>query len=139
MAHGKVLTTNRKAYHDYHIDEAFEAGIALTGTEVKSLREGRANLRDGYGAVEGGEVFLLNCHISPYTPANRYRAEIRRLIGKVQEKGLTLVPLSLYLKNGRVKVELALCRGKKQYDKREVLKRRTQEREIADALKRVQR
>jgi SsrA-binding protein len=152
MAHGKVLTTNRKAYHDYHIDEAFEAGIALTGTEVKSLREGRANLRDGYGAVEGGEVFLLNCHISPYTPANRFnheplrrrklllhRAEIRRLIGKVQEKGLTLVPLSLYLKNGRVKVELALCRGKKQYDKREVVKRRTQEREIADALKRVQR
>jgi SsrA-binding protein len=152
MAHGKVLTTNRKAYHDYHIDEAFEAGIALTGTEVKSLREGRANLRDGYGAVEGGEVFLRNCHISPYTPANRFnheplrrrklllhRAEIRRLLGKVQEKGLTLVPLSLYLKNGRVKVELALCRGKKQYDKREDLKRRTQEREIADALKRVQR
>ncbi|MFQ5962193.1 MAG: SsrA-binding protein SmpB, partial [Candidatus Methylomirabilales bacterium] len=146
MAYGKVLTTNRKAYHEYHIEEAFEAGIALTGTEVKSLREGRANLRDGYAAVEGGEVFLANCHISPYTPANRFnhvplrrrklllhRAEIRRLIGKVQEKGLTLIPLSLYLKNGRVKVELALCRGKKQYDKREDLKRRTQEREVAEA------
>ena len=150
MAQGKVLSANRKAYHDYHIEEVFEAGIALTGTEVKSLREGRANLRDGYGAVESGEVFLLNCHVSPYTPANRFnheprrrrklllhRAEIRRLIGKVQERGLTLVPLSLYLKNGRVKVEMALCRGKKQYDKREVLKRRTHEREMADALKKV--
>lgn len=152
MAQGKALSTNRKAYHDYHVEETFEAGIALTGTEVKSLREGRANLRDGYAAVEGGEVFLLNCHVSPYAPANRFnheprrprklllhRAEIRRLIGKVQEKGLTLVPLSLYLKDGRVKVEMALCRGKKQYDKREDLKRRTQEREVADALKRVQR
>ncbi len=100
MAQGKVLTKNRKAYHDYHIEEAFEAGVALTGTEVKALREGRANLRDGYGAVESGEVFLLNCHISPYAPANRFnhdprrrrklllhRAEIRRLIGKVQERG----------------------------------------------------
>lgn len=152
MAQGKALSTNRKAYHDYHVEETFEAGVALTGTEVKSLREGRANLRDGYAAVEGGEVFLLNCHVSPYAPANRFnheprrprklllhRAEIRRLIGKVQEKGLTLVPLSLYLKDGRVKVELALCRGKKQYDKREDLKRRTQEREVAEALKRVQR
>lgn len=152
MAQGRALSTNRKAYHDYHVEETFEAGIALTGTEVKSLREGRANLRDGYAAVEGGEVFLLNCHVSPYAPANRFnheprrprklllhRTEIRRLIGKVQEKGLTLVPLSLYLKDGRVKVELALCRGKKQYDKREDLKRRTQEREVADALKRVQR
>lgn len=152
MAHGKVLTTNRKASHDYHIEEVFEAGVALTGTEVKSLRAGRANLQDGYAAVEGGEVFLVNCHVSPYTPANRFnhdprrrrklllhRAEIRRLIGKVQERGLTLVPLSLYLKNGRVKVELALCRGKKQYDKREDLKRRTHEREVAEALKQVQR
>lgn len=152
MAHGKVLTTNRKASHDYHIEEVFEAGVALTGTEVKSLRGGHANLQDGYAAVEGGEVFLLNCHVSPYTPANRFnhdprrrrklllhRTEIRRLIGKVQERGLTLVPLSLYLKNGRVKVELALCRGKKQYDKREDLKRRTHEREVAEALKKVQR
>jgi SsrA-binding protein len=152
MAHGKVLTTNRKASHDYHIEEVFEAGVALTGTEVKSLRAGHANLQDGYAALEGGEVFLLNCHVSPYTPANRFnhdprrrrklllhRAEIRRLIGKVQERGLTLVPLSLYLKNGRVKVELALCRGKKQYDKREDLKRRTHEREVAEALKKVQR
>lgn len=148
MGHEKVLTTNRKARHDYHIEDVCEAGIALTGTEVKSVRGGRANLRDGYGALVDGEVFLLNCHISPYGPAERFnhdplrrrklllhRAEIRRLIGKVQEKGLTLVPLSLYLKNGRVKVELALCRGKKHYDKREDLKRRDQEREVAEALK----
>ncbi len=152
MRHDKMLATNRKAYHDYHIEEVYEAGIALTGTEVKSVRAGRANLRDGYGAVDTGEVFLLNCHISPYAPASRFnhdprrrrklllhRAEIRRLIGKVQEKGLTLVPLSLYLKDGRVKVELALCRGKKHYDKREDLKRRAQERELAEALKKVQR
>ncbi|MFQ5883119.1 MAG: SsrA-binding protein SmpB [Candidatus Methylomirabilales bacterium] len=151
MGLGKVLTTNRKARHDYHVEEVFEAGVALTGTEVKSLRGGRANLRDGYGVVKEGEVFLLNCHISPYAPAERFnhdplrprklllhRVEIRRLIGKVQQRGLTLVPLSLYLKKGRVKVELALCRGKKQYDKREDLKRRTQEREVMEALKKVQ-
>lgn len=148
----KVLSTNRKARHDYHIEEVFEAGIALTGTEVKSLREGRANLKDSYASVERDGVFLLNCHISPYPPADRFnhdplrprrlllhRGEIRRLIGKVQEKGLTLIPLSLYLKSGRVKVELALARGKKQYDRREDLKRRTQEREMAEALKKVHR
>lgn len=148
----KVLSTNRKARHDYHIEEVFEAGIALTGTEVKSLRGGHANLKDSYASVERDGVFLLNCHVSPYAPANRFnhdplrprrlllhRVEIRRLIGKVQEKGLTLIPLSLYLKNGRVKVELALARGKKQYDKREDLKRRTQEREMAEALKKVHR
>jgi len=152
MAEGKALATNRKARFDYHIEEVFEAGIALTGTEVKSLREGRANLKDSYAAVERDGVYLLNCHVSPYTPASRFnhhplrprklllhRFEIRRLIGKVQEKGLTLIPLSLYLKNGRVKVELALARGKKQYDRREDIKRRTQEREVADALKKVHR
>jgi SsrA-binding protein len=150
MVQGRVLGTNRKARHDYHIEEVFEAGIALTGSEVKSLREGRANLKDSYAALERDGVYLLNCHVSPYGPANRFnhdplrprklllhRYEIRRLIGKVQEKGLTLVPLSLYLKNGRVKVELALARGKKQYDRREDLKRRVQEREVADALKKA--
>ena len=150
MTQGKVLTTNRKARYDYHIEEVFEAGIALTGSEVKSLREGRANLKDSYAALERDGVYLLNCHVSPYSPANRlnhdplrprklllHRHEIRGLIGKVQEKGLTLVPLSLYLKNGRVKVELALARGKKQYDRREDVKRRVQEREVADALKKA--
>ena len=119
---------------------------------MKSLREGRANLKDSYAALERDGVYLLNCHVSPYSPANRlnhdplrprklllHRHEIRGLIGKVQEKGLTLVPLSIYLKNGRVKVELALARGKKQYDRREDVKRRVQEREVADALKKVQR
>ena len=150
MAQAKVLATNRKARHDYYIEEVFEAGIALTGSEVKSLREGRANLKDSYAALERDGVYLFNCHVSPYAPANRFnhdplrprklllhRYEIRRLIGKVQEKGLTLVPLSLYLKNGRVKVELALARGKKLYDRREDLKRRVQEREVADALKKA--
>jgi len=152
MAQGRVLATNRKARYDYHIEEVFEAGIALTGSEVKSLREGHANLKDSYAALERDGVYLLNCHVSPYAPANRlnhdplrprklllHRHEIRGLIGKVQEKGLTLVPLSLYFKNGRVKVELALARGKKQYDRREDVKRRVQEREVADALKKVQR
>ena len=150
MPEGKVLATNRKARHDYHIVETFEAGIALQGTEVKSLRDGRANLKEAYGAVEGGEVFLVNCHISPYEAGNRFnhdplrkrklllhRQEIRRLIGKVQEKGLTLIPLAFSLKGRRVKVELALARGKKLYDKREDIKRRTSEREIAQALKAV--
>lgn len=150
MPEGKVLATNRKAPHDYHIEETFEAGIALQGTEVKSLRDGRANLKEAYGEVRGGEVFLVNCHISPYEAANRFnhdplrkrklllhRQEIRRLIGKVQEKGLTLIPLAFSLKGRRVKVELALARGKKLYDKREDIKRRTSEREIAQALKAV--
>lgn len=150
MREDKVLATNRKARHDYHIEETFEAGIALQGTEVKSLRDGRANLKEAYGTVEGGEVFLVGCHISPYEAGNRFnheplrkrklllhRQEIRRLIGKVQEKGLTLIPLAFRLRGRRVKVELALARGKKLYDKREDIKRRTEEREIAQALKAV--
>lgn len=148
----RVLCTNRKARHEYHLEETFEAGIELRGSEVKSLREGRANLKDSYAVVAGGEVFLFNCHISPYTPANRFnheplrrrkllmhKEEIRRLIGKVKQKGLTLVPLAFTLRNRRVKIEVALARGKRQYDKREDLKRRTQEREIAEALKHVHR
>lgn len=142
----RILCTNRKARHDYHVEETYEAGIALLGSEVKSIRQGRANLRDGYAAFERGELVLHNCHISPYAEASRFnpnplrprkllmrREEMRRLVGKVEEKGLTLVPLSLYLKGRHVKVELALARGKKQYDRREDIKRREAEREVARA------
>jgi len=145
----KTLSTNRKARHEYEVLETFEAGIALLGTEVKSLRAGWANLQDSFAAVEGGEVYLVNCHISPYPGASVFnhdplrkrklllhREEIRRLIGKVQEKGLTLIPLSVYLKGGKVKVELALARGKKLYDRREDLKERAIQREVEQALKR---
>lgn len=130
------IVRNRKALHDYHILDRWEAGIALSGSEVKSLREGKANLRDAYGKIEDGEVYLVSAHISPYDPAARdnhdprrprklllHRREIRKLIGKVMEKGLTLVPLSIYFNDrGKVKVELALAAGKKQYDKRAALK-----------------
>ncbi len=142
----KTFSTNRKARYDYHIEETYETGIALLGSEVKSIRQGRANLRDSYAAFERGELFLHNCHISPYAQAGRFnpeplrprkllmrRQEIERLRGKVEEKGLTLVPLSLYLKGRHVKVELALARGKKQYDRREDIKRREAEREVAQA------
>ncbi|MBI4839828.1 MAG: SsrA-binding protein SmpB [candidate division NC10 bacterium] len=142
----KTFSTNRKARYDYHIEETYETGIALLGSEVKSIRQGRANLRDSYAAFERGELFLHNCHISPYAQASRFnpeplrprklllrRQEIERLRGKVEEKGLTLVPLSLYLKGRYVKVELALARGKKQYDRREDIKRREADREVAQA------
>jgi SsrA-binding protein len=143
-AETKTLTANRKARHDYHIEETFEAGIALTGCEVKSIRLGRANLQDSYAAVDGGELFLHHCHISPYEAGSREnpdplrpkkllmrREEIRRLIGKVVQKGLTLVPLSLYLKGQYVKVHLALARGKRDYDRREDIKAREADREVA--------
>ena len=144
----RTLCTNRKARHDYHIEETYEAGIALLGSEVKSIREGRANLRDSYAAFRDGELFLYNCHISPYAQASRFNAdplrprkllmrreEMQRLVGKVEQKGLTLVPLSLYLKGRLVKVGLALARGKKQYDRREDIKRREAEREMARAVR----
>jgi SsrA-binding protein len=140
----KTLCTNRKARYDYHIEETYEAGIALLGSEVKSIRQGRANLRDSYAAVERGELVLHNCHISPYDQAGQFapdplrsrkllmrRAEIQRLIGKVEQKGLTLVPLSLYLKGPYVKVSLALARGKREYDRRDDIKEREADREIA--------
>jgi SsrA-binding protein len=140
----RTLCTNRKARYDYHIEESYETGIALLGSEVKSIRQGRANLRDSYAAFERGELFLHNCHISPYAQAGRFspdpqrprkllmrREEIQRLVRKVEEKGLTLIPLSLYLKGRHVKVELALARGKKQYDRREDIKRREADREVA--------
>jgi SsrA-binding protein len=140
----KTLCANRKARYDYHLEETFEAGVVLLGSEVKSIRQGRANLRDGYAAFSGGELFLHNCHISPYEQASQYnldplrprkllmhRAEIERLMVKVEQKGLTLVPLSLYLKGPRVKVNLALARGKKDYDRREDIKEREADREVA--------
>jgi SsrA-binding protein len=142
------IAENRKARHDYFIEETFEAGIALQGTEVKSCRLGRVNLRDGYAQVEHGELFLHNVHISPYEQGNRFnheplrkrkllmhKHEILRLHGKVREKGFTLVPLRLYLKKGRVKVELALVRGKKSYDKRADIAARDAQREIARAMR----
>jgi SsrA-binding protein len=144
----KILAINRKAYHDYHIDETFEAGIALTGTEIKSVRAGSINLRDSYAQVKNGELWLLNAHIAPYEPASRqnvdpyrdrkllmHRREIMRLFGRVQEKGFTLVPLKVYLKKNRAKVELGLARGKKLYDKREAISKRDAAREMARAVK----
>ena len=142
-AERKIITQNRKARHDYQIVETFEAGIALQGTEVKSLRDGRANLKDSYASVRNEEVWLYGVHISPYTHGNinnhdperdrkllLHRREIRRLIGKTKESGFTLVPLQLYFTNGKVKVELALAKGKKQYDKREAIAKRESERNI---------
>jgi SsrA-binding protein len=144
----KLLASNRKAFHEYFILDKLEAGIALLGTEVKSGREGRINLKDSYAAIKGGEAFLLNCHISPYSHGNRenhdptrtrklllHSNEIRKLIGKTQEKGLTLVPLRVYLKRGRIKIELGVARGKKQYDKRESERRKEVERETRQAVK----
>ncbi|MDX2168800.1 MAG: SsrA-binding protein SmpB [Deltaproteobacteria bacterium] len=145
--HDRDVAVNRRARHEFHIDETFEAGIALMGSEVKALRAGKANLKDSFGRVENGEVWLWNAHISPYGPASQFgheptrtrklllhREEIARLHGKVKEKGLTLVPLRLYFKNGRAKVELGLARGKKQHDKRDAIREREVKREIDRAL-----
>ena len=144
----RTIADNRKAFHDYHILETFEAGIALLGTEVKGIREGRANLRDSYARVEKGEVWLFNVHINPYShrgssdhePTRRrklllHRREVRKLIGKTVEKGMTLVPTRLYFKNGHVKVALALARGKQAHDKRETIRRREADRETRAAVK----
>lgn len=140
--HVKLISQNRKARHDYEILETVEAGVVLTGPEVKSLRLGRANLKDGYARPKGGEVFLHEIHISPYenSPLGEqdptrirklllHRQEIKKLAGKIVEKGLTLVPLRLYFRKGKVKVELALVRGKKLYDKRESIRKRDLNRE----------
>jgi len=144
----KIIAINRKARRDYEILECIEAGMALKGSEVKALREGRVNLKESYAKVHNGEVFLVNAHISPYSHSNLqdhdpvrekklllHKSEIKRLTGKTQEKGLTLVPTKLYFVRGRAKVELALARGKRQYDKRETIKRRDMEREIKRELK----
>ncbi|HOB88718.1 MAG: SsrA-binding protein SmpB [Bacillota bacterium] len=144
----KVVATNRKAYHDYHIGETYEAGIVLTGTEIKSVRQGMVSLRDSFARVENGEVFLYNMNVSPYDAGNRFnheprrtrklllnKSEIRKLATKTQEKGFTLVPLKVYLKNGWAKVELALARGKRLYDKREDIKKRDIRRQVDRAIK----
>jgi SsrA-binding protein len=142
------IAENRKAFHDFHIVETFEAGIVLLGTEVKAIREGRVNLRDSFARVENGEVFLYNVNISPYShrgyathePLRRrklllHRDEIRKLVGKTVAKGMTLVPVRLYYKKGRVKVAVSLAKGKKDYDKRETIKRREADRETRAAIK----
>lgn len=144
----KIVTDNRKARHDYHIEETYEAGMVLTGTEVKSLRQGRANLRDSYAAVENGELFLYNMHIAPYKQGNifnhepkrtrkllMHKREINRLMGRTQEKGYTLVPLKVYFRRGKAKLELALAKGKKLYDKRRDIARREEKRRIDRILK----
>lgn len=145
---GKVIAKNRKARHEYHIVESFEAGIVLKGTEVKSVRQGNVNLKDSYASIKNGELFLQGCHISPYEQGNRFnvdplrprkllmhRREIMRLQSKVQQEGLTLIPLSLYFKGNKVKLELALAKGKKLHDKREAIIRRDQERAMDRSLK----
>jgi len=145
----KVVATNRKAFHDYFIEDKFEAGIVLQGTEVKSLREGRVNLQDSYASVREGEMFLHNCHVSPYSHGNimnhdptrvrkllLHKTEINKLLGKTQQKGLTLIPLRIYFsKRGHAKVELGLAKGKKLYDRRESIKAREAGREVQRAIK----
>jgi len=148
MSSLRVVATNRKAYHDYFLDDAQEAGIVLTGTEIKSVREGRVNLRDSYVQVKGGQAWLMNVHISPYAQGNRanpdprrdrklllHKREILRLQAAVQEKGLTIVPLRMYLKDNRAKVEIALAKGKKLYDKREALAKKETQRLVEQELK----
>ena len=143
-----VVCQNRKAYHDYHIEETIEAGIALLGTEVKSLRAGQANLKDSYVLVKDNEVFLLNCHISPYSHGNitnheplrtrkllLHRKEIERLRGKVAQKGYTLIPLKVYFKGSMAKVEVGLAKGKQVFEKRDKIKEREAKREIARAIR----
>ena len=146
----KIISDNRQARYLYEILETYEAGIELVGTEVKSIREGKVNLRDGYALIRNGEAWLLNVHISPYQASGQYfnheprrtrklllhRREINKLIGQVEQKGLTLVPLKLYFKRGRVKVSIGLAKGKKLHDKRESIKRRQDQREMARAMKR---
>jgi SsrA-binding protein len=145
---GRVFAQNRKALHDFAIEETYEAGIQLTGPEVKSIRAGRANLKESYARVRDGEVFLIGAHVSPYANATHreqlptrdrklllHKGEISRLIGKSQEEGKTIIPLRLYEKNGNVKLELAVASRKKQYDKRREIARKTAEREIERAMK----
>lgn len=144
----KVIATNRKAKHEYEFLDTFEAGLVLLGTEIKSIRAGRVSLQEGYVQVENGEAWLMNVHIAPYDPASRqnheakrrrklllHRREIDRLQGRVQEKGFTVVPTRLYLKDGRAKLEIALARGKKLYDKRQSIAERESKRQVERALK----
>lgn len=146
----KIVASNKAAYHIYEIAESMEAGIALLGSEVKSVREGRISLKDSYGEIKGGEVFLINSHISPYEPANRFnheplrqrklllhRQEIKRLIGKIKEKGFTLIPTKVMLTDkGKVKVEISLAKGKRSFQKKQAIKERELKREVQAELKR---
>lgn len=149
MSATTLVCQNRKARHDYEIEDTFECGMVLLGSEVKSLRAGTANLKDSYAAIEGEEVWLYNMHIGAYGPSSYanhdplrkrklllHRGQIEKLIGKVRERGQTLVPLSLYFKDGRAKLELALAKGKRQYDRREDVKKREMDREAAQAMRR---
>ncbi len=144
----KLIADNRKAFHDYHVIDTFEAGVALLGTEVKSIREGRVNLRDSYARAEGGEIWVYNIHISSYShrgyadhePTRRRKLllhadEIRKLIGKTTERGMTLVPTKMYFKRGRVKIAVGLAKGKKEHDKRETIRKREADRETRAAIK----
>lgn len=144
----KTICLNRKAYHDYYIDDSIEAGLVLTGTEVKSLRQGKVSLRDAYARAQNGELWLMNAHIAQYQGGNRYnhqptrdrklllhREQMADLIGKATRDGFTLVPLKLYFKNGTAKVELGLAKGKKLYDKRAALARRDAQRQMEQALR----
>ena len=143
MEKEKTITTNKKAYHDYYVDDSYECGIQLVGSEVKSLRNSEANLKDSYAQIKNNEIFLINAYIAPYSKGSYFnqnprhdrklllhKAEIKRLYTKVTQKGITLVPLRLYFKGSLVKVELGLCRGKKTYDKRESLKQKDIQRTI---------
>jgi SsrA-binding protein len=145
----KVIADNRKARHDYFLDDRFEAGLALTGTEVKAARDGKVQLRDGYAEIAGNEAWLVNVHIGHYTHGNianhdthrrrkllLHRREINKLIGKTREKGLTLIPTKVYFKGGRIKCEIALAKGKREYDKRDTIRKREQEAEARSALRR---
>jgi SsrA-binding protein len=147
----KNYAQNRKAYHDYHIEETYEAGMALTGTEVKSIRSGKVNLKESYAKVENGEIFVHNMHISTYEQGNRFnheplrtrkllmhRKEISRLIGLTREKGYTLIPTKIYASKGFIKLEIALARGKRQYDKRDALAEKEAKREVERAFKEKQ-
>jgi SsrA-binding protein len=141
--HIKIVTENRKARHNYFIDDEFEAGMVLVGTEVKSLRSGRANLKDAYGRIKNNELFIHQMHISPYPFAHHdnhdplrprklllHKSELKRLFGRIKEKGLTLIPLKVYFKNGKAKITIALAHGKRKYDKRESIKKREMKREM---------
>jgi SsrA-binding protein len=145
----KIICRNRKAYFEYTIDALYEAGLVLKGTEVKSLRQGKASINDAYARFKDGEIYLYNAHISPYSPAAQdshnperprklllHRWELRRLLGKTQERGYTLIPLRMYFRNEHAKVEIALARGKKKVDKRETIRRREEQREMERARKR---
>ena len=152
MAAGKIITVNRKARHDYFVLETFEAGIELVGTEVKSLRQGNVNLKDSWCSIDNGEIFIKGMHISPYEKGNifnkdpfrvrkllMHKREIMRLFGKVKQDGLTLIPLSLYFLNSKVKLELGLCKGKQLHDKRQDMAKRDAKREIDRAMKQQNR